>query len=486
MNMPANVQPEGAAAQNAPVPLVIDLDGTLLRSDLLVEAIFAFIGRHPTAILKLIAAFFRGRAGLKDFLAQTIEVDPAILPYDEAVLEHIRRARAEGQPTLLVSASHETYVEAVARHLGLFDEHIGSNATRNLKGRDKAKLLVEKFGQRAFDYVGDSAADLRIWECARGCVSIRSSAGTARRLRKIAPDALFLTSEKPTLRTWAKMLRVHQWAKNGLIAVPMLTAHKFDPASLLAVVLAFLAFSFCASSVYIINDQIDLADDRTHPTKRRRPLASGALSLHAASAVAVLLFASSMALGALVSLQFLAVLLGYFALTSAYSVWLKRKMLVDVVVLAMLYTIRVIAGAVAIDVVVSQWLLAFSMFIFLSLALIKRYVDLAGRLDEGRSDPSNRNYKIGDLEVVGALAAAAGFNAVTVLALWISSPAVQDVYRRPQMLWLACPLLLYWISRALMMAHRRFMDDDPIVFALKDKNSLIAGAGIGLLVLLAI
>jgi 4-hydroxybenzoate polyprenyltransferase len=250
--------------------------------------------------------------------------------------------------------------------------------------------------------------------------------------------------------------------------------------------LAAIAFSLCASSVYILNDLVDLQADRTHPTKRQRPLANGTIPLlNGVLAIPVLLIASLL-VAASVSLPFLGVLLGYFALTTAYSFVLKHKMLVDAVALAMLYTIRVVGGAVAIDVVVSEWLLAFSMSIFMSLALIKRYIELSIRLAANMPDPLDRNYKIGDLTIIAALAAAAGFNAVTVFALYISTYSVRELYSRPGLLWLACPVLMYWIGRSLMMAHRGLMDDDPIVFALKDRISFLTIAVIGVLVLAAI
>jgi 4-hydroxybenzoate polyprenyltransferase len=273
------------------------------------------------------------------------------------------------------------------------------------------------------------------------------------------------------IATWARALRVHQYIKNALVFVPIVTAHQFNYVAITSTLIAFVAFSLCASAVYVLNDMVDLEADRQHPTKRYRPLACGAIKPWQGRVAIPILLGLSFACTALVSLKFALALLSYLALTTAYSVRLKRKMLVDVVVLAMLYTIRVIAGAIAISVDMSTWLLAFSMFIFLSLALMKRYSELALRIDHKLSDPSTRNYKLGDLPVVGCLAVASGFNAVTIFALYISSPAVQQVYARPEVLWLACPVLTYWIGRAMILAHRRMMNDDPIVFAIKDPIS---------------
>lgn len=307
-----------------------------------------------------------------------------------------------------------------------------------------------------------------------------------RRLAAMAPDVEHLPSPRPTWRTWLALFRVHQYAKNALVLVPLLTAQQFSPDAAVTALLAVLAFSLCASSVYVLNDLVDLGADRAHPTKQNRPLARGAIQLsHAIIAVPILFIAAAL-VAASVSLPFLGVLLGYFAVTTAYSFILKRKLLIDVVTLAMLYTFRVIGGAVALDVAISQWLLAFSMFMFMALALIKRYAELTVRLDSGLPDPPNRDYGVGDLNVVAALAAAAGFNAVTVFALYISSDTVDTLYSRPHLLWLACPVLIYWIGRAVTLASRRCMHDDPIVFAMKDRVSLAVLALLGALTLAAI
>ena len=292
------------------------------------------------------------------------------------------------------------------------------------------------------------------------------------------------TGVRAGLRTWLRALRVHQYVKNSLILVPLVTSHQFNYAAIASALIAFVAFSLCASAVYLLNDLFDIEADRQHPTKKRRPLASGAISPWHAKVAIPLLLAMGFACAAMVSMKFSLVLLGYLILTTAYSISLKRKMLVDVIVLAMLYTSRVIAGAVAIEVALSAWLLAFSMFMFLSLSLMKRYSELALRIDHNLSDPSNRNYKLGDLVIVGCLAVSTGFNAVTILALYISSPAVQQLYAHPEILWLICPVLTYWIGRVMILAHRRMMDDDPIVFAINDRISRIAGAlTIGLVLL---
>ncbi|GJD33035.1 Protoheme IX farnesyltransferase [Methylobacterium adhaesivum] len=473
----------------AALPLVVDLDGTLIRSDLLIESFFAEIGGSPLAALALARAVPRGKAAIKHHLG-TAALDVAKLPYDAAVLDVIAAARAEGRPVYLASASNAVLVEKVARHLGLFDGWFASDASVNLSGTAKADRLVATFGAGGFDYIGNHADDLPVWAKANRAVAVRLASAARRALVALAPEAVFLPETGQDLaarvRAWAKLLRVHQYAKNALVFVPLLMAHRFDGAAFLAAFLAFVAFSLCASSVYLINDLIDLEADRAHPTKRNRPLANGRVPLVEAMLAAPLLFVAALGVSLAVSAAFCGVLLAYFALTTAYSFSLKRKMLVDVVTLAALYTIRVVGGGVAVGAVLSDWLLAFSLFMFMSLALIKRYTELTSRLDRGLPSPTNRNYELSDLPIVASLAAAAGYNAVVVLALYLSSDAVTQLYSRPKLLWCVGPVILYWISRALLMAHRRMMHDDPIVFALRDRVSLVTAATVGILVLAAI
>jgi 4-hydroxybenzoate polyprenyltransferase/phosphoserine phosphatase len=474
--------PERAATTK---PLVVDLDGTLVRSDLLIETAFSELGQRPQSFFEILGALRQGKAALKHRLASR-EFDPSILPYDRGVLARIEEARAMDRPVYLASASNARLVEAVADHLGLFTGWFASDEMTNLAGEAKAKQLMEAFGERGFDYLGNDAADLPVWARAEKVIAIRTSAGVARRLAGTGADIEHLPCEKATWRTWAKLLRVHQYAKNALVFLPLLAAHLFEGGAFLNAFLAAVAFSLCASSVYLVNDLVDLQDDRRHRTKCERPLASGAIPLIDGVLAIPVLFLAAAAVAASVSLSFLGVLLAYFALTTAYSFVLKRKMLVDVITLAGLYTVRVIGGAVAIGVTASPWLLAFCMAMFMSLALIKRYVELAARLDANMPDPTSRDYRVADLEMVGALAAAAGFSGVIVFALYISGESVDALYTRPQVLWLVCPLLMYWIGRALILARRREMDDDPVAFALRDRVSLITAAASASLVALAI
>jgi 4-hydroxybenzoate polyprenyltransferase/phosphoserine phosphatase len=464
-------------------PLVVDLDGTLVRSDLLVESAFAHLGSNPRRVVSLLSAIRRGKAALKAEIAAETEIDVSHLPYDEDVVSLIRQRRAAGSQVYLASASNERYVRAVAEHLALFDGWFASNEKENLTSGLKARRLVEAFGNGGFDYVGNGRADLAVWNVAHRCIAVRASPGVQSKLRDIDPRAKVLENTKGRTRAWIKLLRVHQWAKNTLVFVPLVTAQRFDLVAFGQAIGAFLAFSLVASAIYILNDLVDVDADRKHPSKKLRPLAAGTVDITRAMALVPALLAVGLAGALAIAPALAAVLLAYVSLTTAYTFVLKRKMLVDVLTLASLYTIRVFGGATAISVPMSEWLLAFSMFIFTALSLIKRYIELTARIDKDLSDPTNRNYRKSDLDVVAALAAAAGYNAVTVFALYISSDVVRPLYRHPEVLWLICPILMYWLGRALLMAHRRLMDDDPIIFALRDWNSYVALAAIGLVLI---
>jgi 4-hydroxybenzoate polyprenyltransferase/phosphoserine phosphatase len=467
------------------LPLVVDLDGTLIRTDLLIESLFAYLGADPLRVFFLASTLRLGKAPLKARIASSIAIDPATLPYDERVLALVREARMINRRVFLASASNEHYVRRISEHLGLFDGWFASTDSENLSSSTKAKRLIEAFGQKGFDYVGNDRADLPVWSAANRSLAVEPSASVRAELRSLDPHAVVLEAPRGGWRAWIKLLRIHQWAKNALVFVPMFAAHVFSLVMLGKAVLAAIAFSLAASSIYILNDLVDLDADRAHRTKKSRPLAAGTVSVRKAMVVAAALLAVSLGTGFAISPQFLAVLLAYLALTTAYTFFLKRKMMIDIVALASLYTLRIIAGAAVVAATPSEWILAFSMFIFTALALMKRYVELAGRIDAALPDPTNRNYRKSDLPVLGALSAASGLNAVTVFALYIASDTVHRLYRHPHALWLICPILVYWIGRALMMADRRLMDDDPVVFALKDRISIISFALIGLIMIVA-
>lgn len=475
--------PPSAAGLSGGIPLVVDLEGALLRCDLNAESFFAILGRDPSAVLAMARAALRGKAVLKTFLSDHIELDPTTLPYDAGVLALIRSAKREDRHVYIISEHDDRLVGSIANHLGVLSAlpDLTGGERSDSASKTKSGRLLERFGKHGFDYVGSDryprmASDVRTFHLVGPTTSAPSGDAS------IVPVAVDRSS---SLDQWVALLRMHQYVKNALVFVPLITSHRFTLEAIVTSVLAFVAFSLCASAVYIVNDLVDVQADRNHPKKRIRPLASGALPTWPAAVLSLALLAAAAVVSLSISVLFVGTLAAYFGLTTAYTFVLKRKMLVDVIALSLLYSVRVIAGGVAISVPVSEWLLAFSMFIFTTLALLKRYVELSRRLDAGLADPGNRNYKVGDIGIVAALAAASGFNAVTVFALYISSDSARQLYAHAQVLWLICPLLMYWIGRALLMAHRRHMDDDPIVFALKDRPSLIVLGLVGALALIA-
>ncbi len=465
------------------IALVVDLDGTLCRTDTLQEGVLALAANQPWKLLNLPRWLTEGRAGLKARLAEEGIVAPDELPLNEAVLGIIRQARAEGRRIALVSAADHRQVTAVAEAVGLFDEAYGSAEGQNLKGATKAAFLTHHFGPKMFDYLGDSKADLPGWEAARHAVTIRAGQSLKAAAGKVNASISHIDPPKSRARDMLRALRPHQWSKNLLMFLPALAAH--DLTRVLPCLLGFIAFSMVASAVYVINDLLDLAADRAHPRKRTRPFAAGDLSAATGVAMAGCLLLGALCMGLFIGNPFfIAVLFLYFVVTLAYSIWLKRRLIVDVITLAGLYTSRIIAGAVAAGVFLSPWLLGFSMFLFLSLAAVKRQAELTDQLQSGR-ESAGRAYEVDDLPVLRGVALSAAQSAVLVMALYISSSDVQTLYARPGILWMICPILLYWSMRMVMKAHRGAMTDDPIVFATTDRVSLILIIACATLVALA-
>ncbi|ALN92992.1 ubiA prenyltransferase family protein [Lysobacter gummosus] len=471
--------------ERSTVALCVDLDGTLLKSDLLYESVLALFSRRPLLLLLLPFWLLRGKAALKHEIASRVELDVATLPYDERVVDALRETQA--RPRVLCTASHTKFAQQVATHLGVFDLVLASDDGVNLSGANKAQALAERFGERGFDYMGNAAIDLPVWARARNAWVVNGSPGLAARAAQVVDVAGQLPAQGGGFKTWIKALRIHQWLKNLLVFLPLLASHRFfDVEAVIVSVLAFIAFNLSASGVYVLNDLLDLPADRQHPRKRLRPFAAGRLPLLHGLFVAPLLALAGFALALIANPWFALVLMGYYATTLAYSLRLKRIVMVDVIVLASLYTLRIIGGAVAIGATLSFWLLAFSMFIFLSLAMLKRYTELSAILGNGQRKVSGRGYAVEDLPLIQSLGSSAGYLAVLVFALYINSPESLALYARPQVLWLICPLLLYWISHLWMTSHRGGMDDDPVVFAATDRASQIVIVFCGLLALGAI
>ena len=453
------------------IVLVVDLDGTLCRTDTLHEALLSLVSTHPRHLLKLPKWLAEGRAGLKARLADLGIVPPETLPLNEAVLDQVRKAREAGRKTALVSAADHRQVTAVAEATGLFDEAYGTAEGRNLKGAEKVAFLNEHYGPKMFDYIGDSKADLPVWQAANRAITVRAGSSLRQGAETQNPNAQHIDPPSGQAKSILKAMRPHQWSKNVLLFLPMLAAH--DISSLGPVLLGFVAFCLTASAVYIINDLVDLPADRAHPRKKKRPFAAGSLDAATGVGVAFVLLLAALVLGLLTGNPFfIAVLAIYLVATFAYSLWLKRKLIVDVLTLAGLYTIRIIGGGAAAFVVLSPWILGFSVFLFLALAAVKRQAELMDLIRTGRKG-IGRAYEVEDLPILRGMALSSGNSAVLVLALYINSADVQSLYTRPELIWMVCPVLLYWIIRMVVKTHRGEMTDDPIVFAARDPVSII-------------
>jgi len=456
----------------------VDLDGTLVATDTLAESFLGLLKTAPWKLFALLAAWMGGRAKLKRFMVHNAPVDPVTLPYREEVLNEMRRAREAGRQVLLVTASDQGAADAVAGHVELFDEAIGSDGESNLKADRKAEYLVSRFGAGGFQYIGDSPADLPVWKAANEAIMVCPSPSTRRAAERSVSQVNVLSERPSKWKAAVKELRPHQWAKNVLLFVPLYFSHQYTDLSLVFIAaMAFLSFSFCASSIYVLNDLVDLPSDRQHRSKRKRPLAAGTLSIPGGIALSAGALALAITLAAtLVNPRFVLVLLGYVVLTTAYTFVLKQRMIVDVLTLATLFTYRVLAGGVAVDVPLSPWLLAFSIFFFTSLAFVKRYAELIQIKGDPTQSLKGRNYVRADIPIIASAGPAAGLLAVLVFALYINSPAMVMYYSRPEALWGICLILVYWIMRIWFLAARDRMHDDPVLFAVKDKISLAAGA----------
>jgi 4-hydroxybenzoate polyprenyltransferase/phosphoserine phosphatase len=452
--------------------LVVDLDGTLLRSNMLFESFWSAFGKSWRSPFSAMIALMKGRASLKRHLAEAASIDATTLPYDQKVLAFIEQWRLNEGRAVLVTASDQSFADQIGMHLGVFDEVHGSDGEQNLKSDVKAHFLDRQYGTGAYAYMGDATADLLVWQRAAKAITVNASRSLRQDAERSCANVEHLVTQASSALPYLKALRPHQWLKNALVFLPMLAAHQLDGGTLLASLLVFICFSLVASSVYVLNDLFDLSADRAHPRKRNRPFASGSIPLSHGTLMAVLLIALGVVLAALMGGAFLMVMLCYLGLTTAYSLHLKRRIVVDICVLAVLYTARIVAGGVATGIELSVWLLAFSTFFFLSLAAVKRQAELIDSVARGQLTASGRGYHVDDLPIISMVAICAGYVSVLIMVLYVNSPIVVELYSRPEALWGVGAILLYWITRTVMIAHRGGMHDDPVIFAVKDRVSL--------------
>jgi len=476
----------GGLFDSETIPLAVDLDGTLIKTDITWESLLALLKQNPFLIFRIPIWIVKGKAYLKQEIARRITLDVTRLPYNNEFLDFLRKEHDRGRILILTTASDSAVAERIADHLGIFAEVLASNGNRNLKGINKAKVLQEKFGYKGFDYAGNEAADLEVWARSHAAIVVNAPRRLIRQTKTKGCVTRVVTEKKDTLGALLRVIRPKHWIKNSLIFVPLITSQELTNFALVQQAIgAFVAFSLVASSVYLLNDLTDLYNDRRHHEKKNRPFASGELSLPSGLLMIPLFLFAGLCVSLILPRRFLLVLGGYFVLNVAYSLYLKRILLVDVLLLAIFYTLRVIGGSVATDIPLSNWLLVFSVFMFQSLAFAKRVSELQFLRDHEEESTRGRGYVCTDLEQLASLGAASGYIAVLVFTLYLDSPAVKELYSSTATLWIVCPLLLYWISRLWLMVHRRQVSEDPIVFVLKDKVSCFIGLAVVIALLVA-
>ncbi len=468
------------------VPIVVALDGTLLRSDSLIESIFVLARTKPLSLFALPVWWMSGAAGFKHRLAAAAIPEVHLLPVHTELLAYLREQKRGGRRLILATSADERLAQEIGRDLGLFDEIIASDGHSTLSGDRKRDRLVASWGLRGFDYVGGRSRDYPVWRAARRALLVSPPARLERHLDGVTPIERIFREPGARWADYLHELRPLHWVKNGLVFVPLVLAHRLFEGDLAArAALAFLAFSFCASGQYLLNDLLDLPSDRRHAHKKERRLASGRIKLSHALLMMPLMLIGALAIAWHLSTGVAGVLAAYLILMIGYSLKLKELPIVDALVLASGYALRVAAGAVAVNIGISAWFLSFCMFLFFSLALVKRYAELV------TADPASgpihvRGYWGGDKIMLVAQGIASGYLSVLVLALYTNSETIRRLYTRHDFFWGICFMLLYWVSYLWMMAARGRIHDDPVIFALSDRTSLFTIAIAGLFALLAL
>jgi 4-hydroxybenzoate polyprenyltransferase/phosphoserine phosphatase len=466
---------------------VWDMDGTVLTTDVFAESLVMIAFRRPWKLPSVVLWLLRGRGYCKRRVAELVEHDWTTWPLRSEVSSEIAAAKCRGGQCVLATAAHSTVAHRVAAQTGLFDMVLASSDSINLKGahkRDAIRRWMEQSGHTSYSYGGDSRADLAIWQDADEAFVVQPTARLESRVRALGKPVTVVGKRRPFLIDVVHAMRPHQWLKNLLLFIPMTLAHRIEPVTICNVLVGFVAFSLCASAVYVLNDLGDLASDRLHPRKRYRPFSSGRLTIKAGAMLFIALLAAAFALSATaLPPVFPALLSVYLIANVVYSTWLKRKPILDVLILAGMYALRIEAGGVAADVPLSPWILAFSMFFFTSLAFAKRYTELGRLRLAGIAQPAGRGYEVDDTALLESLGTASGYVSILVLALYMNSPAMHALYGESRLLWVVCPLVMYWISRVWLLAKRGALHDDPVVFAVTDRVSLaIAAVCAGLVV----
>ncbi len=466
---------------NYPIPLFVDLDGTFIKTDMLFESFISALKNNPLIIFLCLLWLIKGRAYLKYKLSQRADLETPLLPLNPEFHSFLLGEKTKNRKIILATASNEKYANEICENYDLFDSYISSDASTNLKGKNKLEKI--KTISDHFAYAGNGSEDFEIFSQADESYLVNPTYKAVRMSSKISFIKIFDKS-KTNFKIWMKQIRTHQWLKNCLIFVPLFVSGKFTNVDALYLsVLGFLSFSCLASATYIINDLLDLESDRSHTRKKSRPIAAGNIGIDKAIMVAVILFSFSLYLAFIIKGMFAVVLIAYLAITLLYSFVIKELIGMDVIILASLYTIRILAGGAILNVTISFWLLSFSMFVFLSLAIIKRCAELKSFEGEEKTNAKGRDYGIADYNVLMSLGTSSALLSVLMFVFYTNSNILTNQYQKPTILWLIVPALSYWLIRMWVKTNRGEMHDDPIVFSLRDKGSLVT---IGFIILIAL
>lgn len=476
---------EAMAPPSTLVPLCVDLDGTLVKSDTLLDSILVLLRTHPFKALALPAQVLRGKAAFKRFVTDSVELDVHHLPYNRKLLQYLREERASGRTLYLATGADERLALRIADHLGLFNGVLGSNGATNLTGKSKLDRIQATLSSTEFDYVGNDIPDLPLLRHARQPMVANPTLRLRMQVKSIQPLREFNDRSHP-LRAFLKTIRLHQWAKNLLMFLPLLLAHNLHWRGLFLTAIAFACFSLTASATYIVNDLLDLETDRRHPRKCKRPFASGDLSAIQGLTVSAVFLATALLGTRFLPVEFLGWLLLYLVSTLTYSTLLKRIPLVDVLLLSGLYTLRLLAGGAATHTPISPWMAGFSVFLFLSLAIVKRFSELENLRVRGAQPKNGRGYQLSDMEQLRSFGTTSAYSAVVIFAMYISGQTSSPLYHHPNRLWLMLPLMIFWVSRAWLLASRGELNEDPVVWAVTDRVSLLLGVGIAIIIFLAL
>ena len=456
--------------------IIVDLDGTLLKTDMLCEAVVAKISKNFKETINILKVLLlNNRLEFKNYAFKDNTIDINTLPFNQEVISKVKKLKKSGNKIYLVTASPTNIAIKINEALKIFDNVYGSTDEVNLKGEEKKKLLNKLFGKKNYHYFGNSKEDLHVWKDSGYAYLVNVSFKIKNKVNDIRIPFESIETKKSKFEIFKSVIRIKQWIKNILIFVPLIAAQAFTLENYIQCLYAFVSFSMIASGVYIFNDLLDIRVDRHHEIKKNRVFASGEMQLETGFVIGVLLWIIGFILTSAINTSFLWALVVYSILTSLYSIKLKKIPIIDLCTLSILYTLRIWSGSVANEIQLSVWLLALSIFLFYSLACVKRLGELSNNKLTGRLTIKDRGYDIKDIPIVQSMAVSTGNAATIVFALYLNSTEIVKYYSYPPALWVIWLVLLYWVNYIIFMANRGKINEDPVIFAIKNKISIICG-----------